>query len=95
MSGNRTPELIRLEHISANLELKRVALFGINGVNWIRVKVDSEGRLILSYVTTGAYSTSNVTPDRIFDPTSTTQAEIGQVLGTLIEDLQAKGILEV
>ena len=32
------------------------------------------------------YTMSNVTPDRVFDPTSTTQSEIGQVLGTLIDD---------
>ena len=95
MSGNRTPELIRLEHVSANIQAKRLALYGTNGVNFIRVKVDSEGRLILSYITTGAYTISNNTPDRVFDPTSTTDAETRLVLATLIEDLQSKGILEV
>ncbi len=95
MSGNQTPELIRFEHLSDNIEAKRGALFGNDGTDWIRVKVDSTGRLVLSYVVTGAYVTSNVTPDRTFDPTTALLAEVAQVLGTLIEDLQAKGILEV
>lgn len=33
------------------------------------------------------------TADRSFDPTSTTAAELGQVLGTLIQDLQQAGVI--
>lgn len=40
-----------------------------------------------------AYSPSNVTTDRTFDADSTTLAEIADVLGTLLQDLKAKGIL--
>lgn len=36
---------------------------------------------------------SNVTEDRAFDADSTTTDEIADVLGTLINDLRAKGIL--
>lgn len=41
----------------------------------------------------GTWSTSNTTADRTFDADSTTQAEIADVLGTLIEDLQFIGLL--
>lgn len=39
------------------------------------------------------YSVSNVTPDRTYDAASTTTAELGDVVGTVIADLQAQGIL--
>lgn len=45
-------------------------------------------------VSTGTYAPSNVTPDRSFDADSTTLAEIADVLGTLIADLQDAGIIQ-
>jgi hypothetical protein len=39
------------------------------------------------------YQTSNVTKDYILDADSTTLAEVADVLGTLIEDLKAKGVI--
>ena|SRR5215510_10540255 len=40
-----------------------------------------------------AYSVTNVTTDRSYDASATTTAELANVLGTLIFDLQGKGIL--
>lgn len=40
------------------------------------------------------YTPTNVTTDRSYDADSTTVAELGDVLGTLIADLQTAGILE-
>lgn len=39
------------------------------------------------------YTLANVVADRTFDPTSTTNNEIAQVLGTLITDLKTSGII--
>jgi hypothetical protein len=39
------------------------------------------------------YQTSNVTKDYILDADATTLAEVADVLGTLIEDLKAKGVI--
>lgn len=41
-----------------------------------------------------AYTPTNVTADRAYDADATTVAELGDVLGTLIADLQTAGILE-
>lgn len=40
-----------------------------------------------------AYTPSNVTPDRTFDASSTNLGELANVLGTLIADLQAYGLI--
>ena len=40
-----------------------------------------------------AYTPTNVTPDRSYDANGTTVEELADVLGTLISDLQGKGIL--
>ena len=49
------------------------------------------------YVTRGgstaAYTPTNVTPDRAFDADSTSTAELADVLGTLIADLQTLGLV--
>jgi hypothetical protein len=44
-------------------------------------------------VQTGYTTPTNLTTDRTFDADSTTVAELADVLGTLIEDLKAKGII--
>ena len=44
-------------------------------------------------VETPAYTPSNVVTDRSYDANATTVAELADVLGTLIADLQAKGII--
>jgi hypothetical protein len=41
----------------------------------------------------GAYSVSNVTTDRTYDADSTTLDELADILGTLLADLQALGII--
>ena len=40
-----------------------------------------------------AYAPTNVTPDRTFDANATTLDEIADVLGTLIADLKAAGLI--
>ena len=40
-----------------------------------------------------AYEVTNVTTDRTYDADSTTTAEVADVLGTLIADLQAAGVI--
>ena len=49
------------------------------------------------YVTRGgstaAYTPSNVTTDRTYDADATSTAELADVLGTLIADLQALGLV--
>ena len=64
------------------------------------IRVDGTGRLILrsggvdwTLVQSAAYTPTNVTPDRSFDATTALPGEIANVLGTLIADLQAIGIL--
>lgn len=42
---------------------------------------------------TGYTTFANLTPDRTLDVTSTTLVEVANVLGTLIEDLKAKGLI--
>lgn len=43
--------------------------------------------------TTAAYTPTNVTPDRAYDADATSTAELGDVLGTLISDLQSLGLI--
>ena len=45
-------------------------------------------------VQTAAYTITNVTPDRIYDDNATSVAELADVLGTLIADLTAYGLLQ-
>ena len=40
------------------------------------------------------YSPTNVTTDRAYDANSTNVAELADVLGTLIADLQAQGLIK-
>ncbi len=42
---------------------------------------------------TDAYAPTNVTTDRAFDADTVAVAELADVVGTLIADLQAKGII--
>lgn len=64
----------------------------------------SEGRLItdegtritltsLGVSPSAAYTTSNVTVDRSFDADTVLVAELADVVGTLISDLQSRGLL--
>lgn len=52
----------------------------------------TNGRLI-DLTASSAYTPTNVTTDRSYDANATTLDEISDVLGTLIADLQTKGIL--
>jgi hypothetical protein len=59
-------------------------------------QIDPEQRgLIFGPATTNAvYTPTNVTPDRAFDADSVVVAELADIVGTLIADLQAKKILD-
>jgi hypothetical protein len=48
---------------------------------------------VSSIVRSAAFTPTNVTTDRSYDANSTTVDEIADVLGTLITDLQATGII--
>jgi hypothetical protein len=52
----------------------------------------TNGRLI-DLTASSAYTPTNVTTDRAYDANATTLDEVADVLGTVIADLQAKGIL--
>lgn len=59
---------------------------------WPTVTDDqSDGRQELALVNPPAYTISNLTIDRTFDADSTSTAELADVLGTLIADLQQSG----
>ena len=48
IGGNLTPELIFLEHLSANIEAMRGAMHGFDldtSGDWLPIKVDPEGKL--------------------------------------------------
>lgn len=48
----------------------------------------------LSTPVAGGYTVTNGTTTRTLDPTTATAADVGQVLATLIDDLQTKGVVE-
>jgi|DEB0MinimDraft_3_1074331.scaffolds.fasta_scaffold118202_2 hypothetical protein len=50
-------------------------------------------RSLQSSASVEPYQMSNVTTDRVLDADSTTLAEVADVLGTLITDLKAKGVI--
>lgn len=71
----------------------------IDGILYLDGDLDHNGANIGFFGTApvaqaAAYTPTNVTPDRSYDANSTTLAEIADVLGTLIADLQAYGLLQ-
>lgn len=54
---------------------------------WYRIATNA------SFGATQTYNITNVTTDRAYDANATTLDEIADTLGTLIEDLRAKGIV--
>jgi hypothetical protein len=52
------------------------------------------GNMPLSANGGGTYTATNVTPDRAFDADTVLVAELADVVGTLIADLRAKGIVQ-
>lgn len=67
-----------------------------NGSGYVKIITSGGGYGIdvaPTAVQTGYTTPSNLTTDRTFDADSTTVAELADVLGTLIEDLKAKGII--
>jgi hypothetical protein len=64
--------------------------FGVNGTGKIVLRT---GGFTWTLVQSSAFTPTNVTTDRSFDANATTTDELADVLGTLIADLQAIGIL--
>lgn len=59
--------------------------------------IDSDGLIIGTSFETGtvqAYTESNVTPDRAFDADTVAVAELADIVGTLIVDLRAIGLID-
>jgi|TARA_R100000093_G_scaffold5142_1_gene4414 hypothetical protein len=52
-----------------------------------------QGFLERDQIIKDGYQMSNVTPTRILDADSTSTAELADVLGTLIDDMKARGLL--
>lgn len=90
---------ITVKHNTGNLLLKNNSDFAMTSTNcqitlrwnsilgkWLEVS--------RKYDTSVTYSESNVTADRTFDADSTTLDEVADVLGTLISDLRAQGIVK-
>lgn len=81
----------------------RPRVTGINGIaidesdradGYILMYDTASGTLkYVKYKTGQEYTPTNVTTDRSFDADSTSTAELADVLGTLIADLQSAGIL--
>ena len=67
------------------------------GATIVRVKAkDSAGTVVTGAALAGppaTYTESNVTTDRSFNANSTTIDELADVLGTLIADLRARGVV--
>lgn len=66
------------------LDDEMYALLIYNGTNWVNVNVVPQAQ---------AYTPTNVTPDRSYDSDTVAVAELADVVGTLIADLQAAGLI--
>lgn len=89
------PSTIIRRHVAVNNWMAHHTSTGTAGVTGtIRAGATiSEGIVTNLGTVTSAYSVSNVTTDRSYDANATTLDEVADVLGTLIQDLQAKGVL--
>lgn len=54
----------------------------------------TEAKTLIEALPAGTYTPTNVTADRAFDANAVVVAELADVVGTLIADLQAAGILD-
>lgn len=54
----------------------------------------TEAKTLIENLPAGTYTPTNVTTDRAFDADTVAVAELADVVGTLIADLQAAGILD-
>lgn len=68
---------------------------GSDQEDWMDWAEEVERVMNLLLATTTAWGTiTNVTPDRAYDANATSLDELADVLGTLISDLQAKGVIQ-
>jgi hypothetical protein len=83
----RFPELNKDENIR---EYLRAFIRNLED-HFDKVKSDLD---VLNEPAPNAYTPTNVASDRTYDASATSTAELANVLGTLIADLQTKGILQ-
>ncbi len=89
-----TGDTITLKHGTGNiacstnqdivLDDEMYILLVYNGTNWININVVPQAQ---------AYTPTNVTPDRAYDADTVVVAELADVVGTLIADMQAAGLI--
>jgi hypothetical protein len=64
--------------------------------DWLIRHIENENPRLDTEMTSGGastYAASNVTTDRTYDANATSLNELADVLGSLIQDLRAKGIV--
>lgn len=66
------------------LDDEMFVLLVYNGTNWININTVPQAQ---------AYAPTNVTPDRSYDADTVVVAELADIVGTLITDLQAAGLI--
>jgi hypothetical protein len=64
-----------------------------SGLTASQLVATNASKALVSVAPASAYTPTNVSEDRAFNADSTSTAELADVLGTLIADLQSKGIL--
>jgi len=87
------PDPIRFPNLNQDTNIREYVRAFIQNLeeHFDLVKTDLDS---LNTPAPNAYTPTNVTLDRSYDADVTTLAEVADVLGTLITDLQAKGILK-
>lgn len=71
----------------------RLYLRDTGGTTELRVRFENNSRPVLSDVARQTYTPTNVTTTRTYDADASSVAELADVLGTLIADLQADGLI--
>jgi hypothetical protein len=80
----------RLQNVSAVVNVVRTGVLVVNNEN----QLGKMGAVWNPALTAAAYTASNVTTDRSYNATATSTAELANVLGTLIADLRAIGLIQ-
>ena len=77
-------------------------LYGHGGIDWVMTQTEfmdcyfdgTYWYCSCNSITSQTYAATNVTPDRIFDANTVAIAELADIVGTLIVDLRARGIVK-
>lgn len=81
---NGTGNIATSNNQDITLDDEMYVLLLYNGTNWVNINTVPQ---------TAAYTPTNVTPDRSYDADTVLVAELADVVGTLIADLQAAGLI--